>query len=129
MLWQKVMIRLATSPGVKQWMQIIEKGGEVRLVKGAFTESESIAHTSRKEINISNFGTHDEQMIDKTIEYADGKGWKRDAYEFEFLLGVREALQDRLYVPFGTEWWAYSVRRVGENPRNGLFLLRSLCYR
>lgn len=138
--------------------QIIAKGGKVRLVKGAFAEPESIAYTSRKETNASYFflaqkmlspqakvssfypifGTHDEEMIEKIITYGDEMGWKRDAYEFEFLLGVRDVLQDklvgrgcrlRLYVPFGTEWWAYSVRRVGENPRNGLFLLRSLCYR
>ncbi len=137
--------------------QIIEKGGKVRLVKGAFTEPKSIALTDRSEIDQSYFelakmmlsdqakktsfypifGTHDEIMIEKIINHASENDWKADEYEFEFLLGVRESLQDslvsrghklRLYVPFGTEWWAYSVRRVGESPRNGIFLLRSLCY-
>ncbi|MEN8188863.1 MAG: proline dehydrogenase family protein [Thermodesulfobacteriota bacterium] len=138
--------------------QIIESGGKVRLVKGAFAEPESIAFTRRKEIDQSYFelarkmlsdqakrtsfypvfGTHDDVMIDKIITYATEHGWAPDTYEFEFLLGVRESLQDslvkrghklRLYVPFGTEWWAYSVRRVGESPRNGVFLLRSLFFR
>ena len=130
----------------------------VRLVKGAFAESDSIAYTRRDMINTSYFSlaqnmlsrqakannfypifaTHDDKMIDKISNYASDNGWKDNAYEFEFLLGVREGLQDdlikcghklRLYVPFGTEWWSYSVRRIGESPRNGFFLLRSLCYR
>lgn len=138
--------------------KIIATGGKVRLVKGAFAESASIAYTRRDEIDASYFSlaqkmlsrqakvssfypifaTHDEQMINKITDYASDNGWERNAYEFEFLLGVRENLQDdlvkrghklRLYVPFGTEWWPYSVRRVGESPRNGIFLLRSLCYR
>lgn len=138
--------------------KIIATGGKVRLVKGAFAESASIAYTRRDKINASYFSlaqkmlsseakansfypifaTHDEQMIYKISDYARDNGWENNAYEFEFLLGVRENLQDdlvkhghklRLYVPFGTEWWAYSVRRVGESPRNGVFLLRSLCYR
>lgn len=138
--------------------QIIATGGKVRLVKGAFAESDSIAYTRRDTIDASYFalaqrmlsrqakessfypifGTHDDKMIDKIITCARDNGWNPDEYEFEFLLGVRENFQDnlvkrghklRLYVPFGTEWWAYSVRRVGESPRNGVFLLRSLFYR
>lgn len=138
--------------------RIVKEGGKIRLVKGAFAEAEAVAHTRREDIDASYFalarkmlskeakessfypifGTHDEQMIERIVSYADANGWKRDEYEFEFLLGVREHLQDelvkkgsrlRLYVPFGTEWWAYSVRRVGENPRNGMFLLRALFHR
>ena len=138
--------------------QVITTGGKVRLVKGAFAEPASIAYTARDTIDTSYFSlaqkmlsrqakecsfypifaTHDNKMINKIIDYASNNGWKDNEYEFEFLLGVRENLQDdlvkrghklRLYVPFGTEWWAYSVRRVGESPRNGIFLLRSLCYK
>lgn len=138
--------------------QVITNGGKVRLVKGAFAEPKGVAYTRRKDIDASYFalaqkmlsqkaketsfypvfGTHDDRMIEKIVAYADANGWKQDEYEFEFLLGVRETLQDklvgkgirlRLYVPFGIEWWAYSLRRVGENPRNGIFLLRSLFYR
>ncbi len=138
--------------------KIVAGGGKVRLVKGAFAEPRAVAHTRREEIDAAYFalaqkmlsreakeasfypvfGTHDEEMIGKIISLGDANGWQRDEYEFEFLLGVRETLQDklvaqgcrlRLYVPFGTEWWAYSLRRVGENPRNGIFLLRSLFYR
>jgi proline dehydrogenase len=137
--------------------QIITVGGKVRLVKGAFSEPGSIAFTRRAEIDVSYFklarkmlsrqakensfypifGTHDNRMIDKIITYATKNGWKPNEYEFEFLLGVSERLQDnliergnklRLYVPFGKEWWAYSVRRVGERPGNAIFLLRSLFY-
>ncbi len=138
--------------------EIVAKGGKIRLVKGAFAENKDVAFTRRDDIDKSYFelaqnmlsseaketsfypifGTHDEQMIERIVAYADANGWQRDEYEFEFLLGVRGNLQEelvangtrlRLYVPFGTEWWAYSVRRVGENPRNGAFLLRSLFYR
>lgn len=62
-------------------------------------------------------------------------GWGRDEFEFEMLYGVRPSLQKdviergcrlRLYVPFGEHWWPYTARRVGENPRNALFVARAV---
>lgn len=135
--------------------KIVGKGGAVRLVKGAFAEGKDIAFTSRSMIDgnfmrlaaimLSDearrtdfypiFATHDETLIEAIIELASKHGWEKKAYEFEMLYGVKGELQEklikngeqlRLYLPFGTEWWSYTVRRIGENPKNVKFLLRSL---
>ncbi len=130
-------------------------GGAVRLVKGAFSEHDTIAVTKRDEIDrrflevaramlapaareggfYPIFATHDDTLIAEIIRIAEGEGWDKDRYEFEMLYGVRDELQQelldrgeqvRLYVPFGTAWWPYAVRRVGESPRNVRLLLRAL---
>jgi proline dehydrogenase len=135
--------------------EVIRSGGAARLVKGAFAEDKPIAFTNRKEIDrnfvcladmmLSEeargtgfypiFGTHDDRIIDKIVSIANSRKWKKDAYEFEMLYGVRRNYQKRLvhagenlrlYLPFGTDWWPYAVRRVGENPKNAKFLFRSL---
>ena len=134
---------------------IVQSGGAVRLVKGAFAESSAIAFTDRSEIDnnylklarlmLSDqarrtgfypiFATHDAGLISEIVEVATHGGWKKEEYEFEMLLGVRRDLQQklvqngeqlRLYLPFGTDWWPYAVRRVGESPRNVKFLMRAL---
>jgi len=136
----------------------IRTGGAVRLVKGAFAEGKSIAFTHRREIDenflrlagmmLSEearengfypiFGTHDDRIIDRIIRMAHRRGWPADAYEFEMLYGVRCRYQEqlvrsgaklRLYLPFGTDWRPYAVRRVGECPQNAAFLIRSLVRR
>jgi len=79
--------------------------------------------------------THDHRLHELALELARRNGWRPGEYEFEMLLGVRsdvsEALaargeRERLYVPFGVDWWPYAVRRIGESPRNALLLARSL---
>jgi proline dehydrogenase len=135
--------------------KLINTGGAVRLVKGAFTESKKIAFSSRKlidenylklaKIMLSDkaralnfypiFGTHDDKLIDKIIETAKSNGWKKENYEFELLYGVRTDLQNelikngeslRLYLPFGVDWWPYAIRRIGESSKNARFLMRLL---
>jgi proline dehydrogenase len=135
--------------------EIIRSGGAARLVKGAFAEGKNIAFTNRKDIDenfiyladmmLSEeargtgfypiFGTHDDGIIDKIINIANSRKWKKDEYEFEMLYGVRTSYQKqlvhaggklRLYLPFGTDWWPYAVRRVGESPKNAKFLFKSL---
>lgn len=138
--------------------KMVRCGGAVRLVKGAFAEGKNIAFTKREEID-SNFirladimlsedardagfypifGTHDDRMIDQIIKVANNRKWKKNAYEFEMLYGVRRRYQEqlvrageqlRLYLPFGTDWWPYAVRRVGESGKNAKFLIRSLIYK
>jgi proline dehydrogenase len=135
--------------------QIVRNGGAVRLVKGAFAEGKDVAFTDRSQID-SNFmklaaimlsdearqngfypifATHDDKLMDKIIDLASKQGWDKREYEFEMLYGVRLELQEkliqngeqlRLYLPFGTDWWPYAVRRIGESPKNAKFLLRSL---
>jgi len=130
-------------------------GGALRLVKGAFAERSDVAFTNRAEIDrkfmeaaramLSTearddgfypiFATHDADLINEIIRIAEQGSWPKDGYEFEMLYGVRDGLQQelldrgeqvRLYVPFGTDWWPYAVRRVGESPRNARFLVRAL---
>lgn len=134
---------------------IVKNGGAVRLVKGAFAEKKDIAYTKRTsidknylklaEIMLSDearlkgfypiFATHDSKIAERIIALADKQGWSKKEYEFEMLYGVQIELQNeliqkgeqlRLYLPFGTDWWSYAVRRVGESPKNGRFLLKTL---
>lgn len=139
----------------KDMDKIIKAGGAVRLVKGAFAEAQDKAFTKRSDVYgnyvklaktmLSTeahrsgfypiFGTHDDRLIDALIELASGSGWKKGEYEFEMLYGVRTDLQKRiiqrgeslrLYLPFGTDWWPYAIRRVGESPKNFKILPRLL---
>ncbi|KAA5605664.1 proline dehydrogenase [Roseospira marina] len=133
----------------------IRRGGAVRLVKGAFVGTPAIAYTRRADIKANSrrlidrmfsaearaagfypiVATHDARLTAYTRERARAGGWPPGSYEFEMLLGVREPLaralvaegeRVRLYVPFGRDWWPYSVRRIGENPANAWLLTRSL---
>jgi proline dehydrogenase len=107
----------------------------VRICKGIYLEPESIAYTDFEEIRASyvrslealvetasyvGIATHDEFLI------SEGKRIARERYEFQMLLGVREPLgrelvrdgeRLRIYVPFGRQWYEYSLRRLQENPR------------
>lgn len=134
---------------------LIQTPARVRLVKGAFAAGEDISFTRQNEIKANSrklidimlspeakasgfypiIATHDDRLQRYAIEKAQANGWKPGEYEFEMLLGVRgdvaQALAQtgervRLYVPFGRDWWPYAVRRIGENPRNGWLLARSL---
>jgi proline dehydrogenase len=134
---------------------LVAKGAAVRLVKGAFAEPASHAHVRRADVDDAYrlhmtmffgstareagvypvLGTHDERMMRFGASLAQAGGWSSDGWEVEMLLGVRPAVQQqlvrqgtalRLYCPFGQSWWPYSVRRIGENPRNALFVLRSM---
>ena len=133
----------------------LRAGARVRLVQGAFAADSGIAYTRRKDIKANFrsliemmlsaearekgfypiFATHDDRLQQFAIDLAGRNGWKPGQYEFEMLLGVRSQLAHdlarrgervRLYLPFGRDWWPYSVRRIGENPRNALLLARSL---
>jgi len=135
--------------------RLIASGARVRLVKGAFVGRSDVAFTSESEIKsnyrklvelmlapeaqASNFypiiATHDNRIQAWAIALARQNGWPQGSYEFEMLLGVRSDIAEglaqqgervRLYVPFGRDWWPYAVRRIGENPANGLLLARSL---
>jgi proline dehydrogenase len=129
---------------------MIERGARVRLVKGAYAEPETVAFQSRREID-ENFvrlarqllergrfpaiATHDPDLIQTTIDFAQRRAIAPERYEFQMLYGVRRAEQRRLkqdgygmrvYVPYGTEWYPYFTRRIAERPANALFVLRQL---
>ena len=127
--------------------KIAAEGGIIRLVKGAYREKSDIAYTSRKDVTI-NFSrlmgylfykspffaiaTHDELLINEALE-ANKAHHKR--LEFQMLMGVREELKHELvkkglsvvdYIPYGKNWFPYSVRRIRERKRNILLILRSI---
>jgi proline dehydrogenase len=125
-------------------------GVRVRLCKGAYKESRSIAHQSRAEVDRAfiaimkvlltdgtypAIATHDPAMIRATLAFAESSGVSADRWEFQMLYGIRRDLQSalvgagyrvRIYVPFGREWFPYFMRRLGERPANVGFVLRSL---
>jgi len=124
-----------------------------RLCKGIYLEPESIAYTQDQAIRESfieildrmfscgvyvGIATHDDWLVERSIELIERHGLTRDRYEFQMLLGVREPLRQeliddghrlRVYVPFGGNWYAYSVRRLRENPQIAGHVLRALVRR
>jgi len=88
-----------------------------------------------REGNYPGLATHDVRLIKRAVEVATAEGIARDRFEFQMLFGVRRDLQDRLlragyrvrlYVPYGTEWYPYYMRRLAERPANVLFMLRAM---
>jgi proline dehydrogenase len=112
----------------------------VRLCKGIYVEPPSIAFTEPEEVRASfvrchaalldagafvGIATHDEWLIGQALQLVGEHGLDRDGYELQMLLGVRERRASelvadghrlRVYVPFGEQWYAYSLRRLQENP-------------
>jgi proline dehydrogenase len=130
--------------------RVIEQGGRIRLVKGAYKEPKTIAFQAKAEVDAAfvrimrillkdavhpAIATHDPAMIAATKAYAGEIGLAKDAFEFQMLYGVRRDLQAslvaegyrvRVYIPFGREWFPYFMRRLGERPANALFVLKSI---
>jgi proline dehydrogenase len=120
-----------------------------RVCKGAYAEPPDVALQERAEVDRAmidlsiqlleadaypGVATHDPAIIDAVISHAAARGIAKDRFEFQLLYGVRRDLQRRLiadghrvrvYVPYGTEWYPYFMRRLGERPANLLFLLRA----
>jgi proline dehydrogenase len=134
---------------------IANRGSSMRLVKGAYDESPDIAHQSRSAINQASIdlmnlfltpeaqrnnaylalGSHDPVLIEWLIRETDLRGIAKDKFEFQMLLGIRRDEQQRLadlgyrmrvYVPFGSAWYPYFMRRLAERPANVWFMLNSL---
>ncbi len=124
----------------------------VRLCKGAYIEPETIAFKSRDEIR-SNYlrllkmlldarcyvgiATHDEVLAQSAIQTIQENHLEKNGYEFQMLHGVKMTLRGkivldghrlRVYVPFGEQWYAYSMRRFKENPQLAWTVLRALFY-
>lgn len=125
-------------------------GVNLRLVKGAYDEPASIAYQSPAQVAASfkkllavqllsgayaAIATHDDALIDFARRFVTEHGIPRSRFEFQMLFGVRRDLQRilaaegftmRVYVPFGTDWYAYFMRRLAERPANLAFALKSL---
>jgi proline dehydrogenase len=135
--------------------QLIQEGASIRLCKGAYAEPAEIAFPEKSEVD-ANFiqltqrllgeealrlggypaiATHDDKMVRAAIAYAAANHVPPTAYEFQMLYGIRRDLQERLvaegyrvriYVPFGTAWYPYFVRRLAERPANLWFFISNL---
>ncbi|KAA9161655.1 proline dehydrogenase [Amycolatopsis acidicola] len=125
-------------------------GSRIRLCKGAYDEPGSVAFRRKSEVDASYVrclrvlmqgkgypmvATHDSRLIDLAGELAGRTGAD---FEYQMLYGIRPAVQEqlaaqgrkmRVYVPYGTEWYPYFVRRLAERPANVAFFLRALMNR
>ena len=125
-------------------------GCRIRLCKGAYKEPPEIAFPQKADVDANyvrlmqlllpsgiyhGIATHDPRMIDATIDFAAKNGIGKDQFEFQMLYGIRTDLQQklvrdgyrmRLYIPYGSDWFPYFMRRLAERPANLAFLLRNL---
>lgn len=127
--------------------QLILQGVRVRLVKGAYREAKTVAFPNKSDVdhnyvrlmtlllqrgNYPALATHDEALINAACRFAHDNGIGPDAFEFQMLYGIRRDLQERLvqrgynvrvYVPYGSQWYPYLVRRMAERPANLMFVM------
>ena len=130
--------------------QLLADGIRVRLCKGAYKEPPEVAFEKKSDVDANyvklmkmllksgiyhGIATHDEKMVQATVEFARQEEIPATAFEFQMLYGVRRDLQQKLvkdgwrcrvYIPFGTEWYPYLMRRLAERPANALFILKNL---
>jgi proline dehydrogenase len=133
--------------------QLLSEGIRIRLCKGAYKEPAEIAFQPKSEVDANyvklmkilmkskvyhGLATHDENIINQAKAFATKERISRDAFEFQMLYGIRRDLQQslaqdgwrmRVYIPFGTEWYPYLMRRLAERPANALFIAKNLLRR
>lgn len=147
-----VVIQSCLYRSEKDVNQLIEDGARVRLVKGAYKEPPDIAYPHKEDVDKAfvrlaermlgerarttgvflAVASHDEAMIEATQRYARQHDIPSSAYEFQLLYGIRRDLQEalvrqgyqvRIYVPYGTAWYPYFMRRLAERPANLWFFV------
>lgn len=129
--------------------RLISQGIRIRLCKGAYKEPPSISFADKADTDknyvklmkrlatsgvFCGMATHDDAIIDEMRKFVAETGLDKKAFEFQMLYGIRRDLQRKLvqegfgvrvYVPFGTEWYPYFMRRLAERPANVLFLVKN----
>jgi proline dehydrogenase len=139
---------LRRSPGDCEALAIA--GSRVRLCKGAYRAPDGVAFAARSEVDRSYarcmralltgsgypmLATHDPRLIAVAQSLVESAGRKAGSYEYQMLYGIRRDEQQRLaakgeqvrvYVPYGSDWYGYLVRRLAERPANLMFFLRAL---
>ena len=130
--------------------QLLSEGIRIRLCKGAYKEPPEIAFPKKADVDANyvnlaktllksgiyhGLATHDEAIIEQMKQFAKAENIPSSAYEFQMLHGVRRDLQQKLvregygmrvYIPFGTEWYPYFMRRLAERPANVLFIAKNM---
>ena len=126
---------------------LIAMRARVRLCKGAYLEAPGVAYPDKADVdrnyvelmerlleegNYAGIATHDEAIIEHARKFVQRRGIGAERYEFQMLYGVRRDLQERLraaghrlrvYIPFGTQWYPYLMRRLAERPANIAFIM------
>jgi proline dehydrogenase len=134
----------------KDVQDLLADGIRIRLCKGAYKEPPEIAYQRKADVDANyvklmkslmtsgiyhGLATHDERIIKEAKAFADREKIARDSFEFQMLHGIRRDLQQqlvrdgwrmRVYIPFGTEWYPYFMRRLAERPANLFFILRNM---
>ena len=142
-----VVIQAALRRSTDDIEQLIRQGARVRLCKGAYLEPPTVAYPDKKDVdahyirlmerllsdgNYPAIATHDEAMLAHAKQFVTERGIGRDRFEFQMLYGVRRDLQEdlvregyrvRVYLPFGSQWYPYLMRRLAERPANIAFIL------
>lgn len=122
----------------------------MRICKGAYNEPPEVAFPDKKDVDDNyvkvmekllssgiyhGIATHDPNMIDATIKFAQEKGIDKSKFEFQMLYGIRRDLQEKLakdgynmrvYVPYGKHWYPYFMRRLAERPANIWFVMKNV---
>ncbi len=130
------------------------EGANVRLVKGAYKEPPDLAFPAKADVDANYIklmqiflsdearaagawlavATHDDKMIGAAVQFANDHKLGKDAFEFQMLYGVRgsrlealaaEGYKARVYIPYGTAWYPYFMRRLAERPANVWFIARN----
>ncbi|MBV9623346.1 MAG: proline dehydrogenase family protein [Acidobacteria bacterium] len=131
-------------------VRLLETKIRIRLCKGAYNEPPEAAFQAKSEVDANylrlmklllksgtyhGLATHDENIIRQAKAFAVSENIPKSSFEFQMLYGIRRDLQQRLvgdgwgmrvYVPFGTEWYPYLMRRLAERPANLLFVARNM---
>jgi proline dehydrogenase len=134
----------------KDLEQLILQGVRVRLVKGAYKEQQPVAYQNKSDVdrnyvqlmilllsrgNYPAIATHDEAIIDAACKHVRNHGISKSSFEFQMLYGIRRDLQEklvkqgynmRIYVPYGSQWYPYLMRRMAERPANLMFVMSNL---
>jgi proline dehydrogenase len=129
---------------------LLEVSCRIRLCKGAYSEPPEVAFPKKREVDANyvklmkillpsgiyhGIATHDPAMIQATKDFARENKIGRERFEFQMLYGIRTDLQKqlvregyrlRIYIPYGTDWFPYFMRRLAERPANLVFFLRAL---
>ncbi len=130
--------------------RLIRLGCRIRMVKGAYLESDKVAYTDKevvdakyldysKKLMLRSFypaiASHDESILGELVQFAQDERIDLSRFEFQMLFGIRRDLQEKLraegfnvrvYTPFGASWYPYFSRRLAERPANLLFIVKSL---
>lgn len=145
-----VVIQSALRRSDQDIARLIDMQARVRLCKGAYLEPPTVAYPDKADVdrayirlmeqllragNYPGLATHDESILTHARKFTQREGIEPARFEFQMLYGVRRDLQERLrqagqnmrvYIPFGTQWYPYLMRRLAERPANIAFILGNI---